>query len=301
MVTIRKNQFSIYFLLILLVLVWALSWPIAKIALLNMDPLWFAEFRMLIGCVAMFIFVLLQGKLTKPNRQDYKLIMGIGILQMGIFIIAISLGLKYVAAGRSAMLVYTTPLWVTPLAVCFFGEKLNFLKSVGLILGIMGLATLFQPNSFNWHNPHVLYGNFFLLLAALSWSIAILLTRYSVWHKTPLELISWQLLIAVVLILPCALIFEPHPNIHWNMSLIMALLYNGLFATAFGYWGAITISKSLPAINSSLAFLLIPVFGLFCSNLILNEQISVTMMLAMCAIISGLACMIMSQKPLVKS
>ena len=61
------------------------------------------------------------------------------ILVIAVFQIAIGFGLMiggldYGAVGRSAILIYTTPLWVTPVAF-FFGEKLSFLKVLGLILG----------------------------------------------------------------------------------------------------------------------------------------------------------------------
>lgn len=61
---------------------------------------------------------------------------------MGIFVLLINVGLHLVEAGRSAILVYTTPIWVTPIAIFIFKEKAGFLKWLGLVLGIAGIIVL---------------------------------------------------------------------------------------------------------------------------------------------------------------
>src|SRR3546814_3100576 len=66
---------------------------------------------------------------------------------------------RSVGAGRSAVLAYTTPLWVTPAAIVLLGERPTAFKLLGLALGFAGVAVLFNPLGFDWADPQVLLGN----------------------------------------------------------------------------------------------------------------------------------------------
>lgn len=290
------SRFRTYLLLIALVFIWGLSWPIAKIGLQYMPPLWFATSRLIIGTVVMILIVSVIGKLVWPRKQDLKLILVIGLLQIATFMTLINLGLYYVAAGRTAILVYTTPIWIVPASIFLFNEKSTHAKWLGFSLGIIGILIMVNPFEMHWSNHKMLLGYGILLLAALNWAIAILCARHMKWTRTPLELISWQLLVGTLPVLCLTLLKQPHPHITWNHSLVLTLLYNGILATAFAYWGTITISKELPPITTSLSLLTVPVFGLIFSAIFLHEPITLSLIIAMLFILGGLLCTISYKK-----
>lgn len=279
----------VYLLLALLVIVWGLSWPVSKLGLEFMPAIWFAVWRLLIGMLTLFLIVSVTGNFVIPQKEDLPMIFVMGIFQMGIFISLVMFGLHYVDAGRSAMLVYTTPLWVIPLSVLMFKEKLTTHKTIGLIFGVIGIVLLFSPWEMNWSDNNVLIGNGLLMIAALCWAISILCARHMVWHHTPLALVPWQILVGVVPVFILAFWWQPHPIIQWNSTLLVILLFVGIFATAFGFWGTLVVSKMLPSITVSFCYLAIPVAGLIFSALILHEIITVTMMVAMIFTIAGVA------------
>lgn len=287
-----KNYTPIYFLLIALILIWSLSWPIAKIGLEFTPPLWFAAYRLLVGTFAILMVVASLGKLHWPKREDIKIILTIGLLQVGLFMLLINLGLFYVPAGHAAILVYTTPIWVVPISILFFNEKPGLIKWLGCLLGVIGVLILFNPLDIDWHNHQLMTGYAILLLAALSWAISILCARYMSWPHTPLELIFWQLLVGVIPVLMMAIIKEPHAHIIWNHTFIWSLLYLGIFATGFAYWGTVVVSKNLSPITTSLGLLAVPVFGLLFSAIMLHEPITLSLILSMLFIVGGLVCVI---------
>ena len=96
----------------------------------------FAAFRLIIGTVSMFFVVGLLGKFIVPDKQDLKIIFSIGFLQIALFMVFITIGLYYVDAGRSAVLVYTTPLWVVPISVLVFQRKTHRRKMDRIYFGI---------------------------------------------------------------------------------------------------------------------------------------------------------------------
>jgi drug/metabolite transporter (DMT)-like permease len=286
----------LYILLILLIFAWGFSWPLSKIGLQYMPPLWFVVSRLFIGFISMMLLLIFTKRLALPPKKDIVLVLSVGFFQIGLFLVLISVGLQYVDAGRSAILAYTTSLWVTPLAVLFFGERLNFFKAVGLFLGYLGILILFSPWSFDWSNHQVIFGNVTLLVAAMSWALAMLHIRFTTWHSSPLTLIPWQLLIALLLVTLLALIVEPNPDITWNIYLWGSILYTGVCATAFGYWGVVMLSKNLPVITMSLCLLTVPIAGLFAASLVLHEPLTWTIGVAMLFILMGLAVVSLSAR-----
>lgn len=285
----------IYFLLLTNVVIWALAWPISKIGLAYMGPLWYTANRFIIACAVCFIVLGAARAVKIPKRQDLPIILGIGILQMTFFLTLINTGLSHVGAGRSAILAYSTPLWVTPLAALFFHESVTRIKLIGVLLGLAGIAILFAPMSLDWSNHSVVLGNIYLILAALVWAIAILQSRFGRWHSDPLQLVPWQLLLATILTTLFAFFMEPISTIQSNSTLWLTLIYNGVLGTAFGYWASSTVFKNIPAINASLCYLGVPVLGLLFSATILGESISLSMALAITLIMSGLFCVALSR------
>ena len=111
-----------YAVFALLVLIWGLNWPIMKIVVQLMPPIWFVVARLALGSICLFAVLVATGRLAKPTRADWPVIWSVSFFQMYVFMALTAIGLQFVPAGRSAILSYTSPLWVLPAAILFFGE-----------------------------------------------------------------------------------------------------------------------------------------------------------------------------------
>lgn len=276
-------------LLSLLVVIWGANWPIMKIGLGHIQPFWFAAIRLALGVVSMVAILLPMGRLRLPPRQDWPVVVSLGVLNMGLFMVLVNLALQVVPAGRSAILAYTTPLWVAPGAALFLGERLTRGKLLGLGLGLGGLMTLFNPFGFDWSDRDTLLGNGLLLLAALVWAGTILHVRGHSWRAGPLELAPWQMLAGLVPVTAMAALFEGAPQSDGSFELAWVMVYNGTLATAFAFWAAVTVNRMLPALTVSLSFLCVPAGGLVFSALMLGESLSLTNVAGLGLIVAGVA------------
>lgn len=263
-------------LLVMVVLAWGANWPIMKIGLTHIQPLWFCTFRLALGLVSMVVILAAMGKLRLPPRGDWPVMASLGLLNMAAFMVLTNLALLVVPAGRSAILAYSTPLWVAPGAALFLGEKLTPGRVAGVVLGLGGIVVLFNPLTFDWSDRAALAGNGMLLLAALVWAAVILHIRAHRWQTSPLELVPWQLLVGLVPVAAAAVLVEGMPRPDGSFELGWTLAYNGTIATAFAYWGAMTVNRLLPALTVSLVFLAAPAVGLLLSALRLGETLSFT-------------------------
>ncbi|CAA7620651.1 Permease of the drug/metabolite transporter superfamily [Candidatus Terasakiella magnetica] len=281
-------------LLAALVLVWGGNWPIMKIGLAHLQPFWFASFRLGIGTLAMVLLLLPMGRLRLPPRGDWPVIASLGLLNMGAFMVLTNLALQVVPAGRSAILAYTTPLWVAPGAALFLGEAMTRGRLAGVLLGLGGVTVLFNPFGFDWSNREAVIGNGLLLLAALIWAATILHVRGHRWCSSPLDLAPWQMLVGLVPVTVLAAVVEGAPRPDGSAELVWTLVYNGTMATAFAFWAMVTVNRLLPALTVSLSFLCVPAGGLVFSALMLGEALTLTNLAGLALIVFGIGVVVLT-------
>ncbi|AMG44642.1 transporter [Achromobacter xylosoxidans] len=276
-------------LLIVVVLAWGFTWIVSKLLLQYMTPLWAVAARSVVGAAALLALGLALRRVAWPVRADIPVILSVGLLHMGAFAALVSLGLQYVPAGRSVVLAYTTPLWVIPAARVFLGEPIGRGRQLGLALGLLGLAVIFNPLAFDWGNREAVFGNGLVLLAALCWAANIVYVRAHRWVTPPFELAFWQALLASGVLAAVAWAAEGAPRVVWHADLAWLLGYGGVFGIAVAYWAAVNVNRSLPAGVTAIGLLGVPVVGLLCSAAMLHEPLTLPLSLGMAFIVGGIA------------
>ena len=283
------------------IVIWGINWPVMKFGLQTLPPFSFAAVRIILGAITLFAVLAVRGKLSLPKRPDISILASVGLGQIGAFLAFITLGLGHVNAGRSAILSYTTPIWVVPAAVILLGERMGVRTVLGLILGFIGIAALFNPWEFDWSDRDALIGNGYLLLAAFAWGATILHVKIHRWHSSALELAPWQLLVAAAPLTILALIFERGQWPPLDQATILVLAFNGPISTAFAVWAWLSVNRSLPAITSSLGSLGVPVVGLIASVIALGEPLDVASVAGLAFIVGGLVLVSLDPTATVKS
>jgi drug/metabolite transporter (DMT)-like permease len=276
-------------LLAAIAVAWGTSWPVIKAILQDLPPMWTTGLRSTIGTAILFAISACRGSVVLPQRGDVPVVLNIALLHMVAFTGLISVGLQFVPAGRSIVLGYTTPLWVTAGARLFLGETLTPSRMIGLVVGLSGLFFLFDPSTFDWSNHNAVVGNALVLLAALCWAASILHVRAHKWVSTPFQLVPWQALLATCILMLLALTLEGVPHIEWNARLVVLLLYGGAVGIALPYWAMQTVNRGLPAITTALGLLAVPIVGVACSSIALGEPLTFALLAATVLIIGGIA------------
>ena len=263
-------------------------WPVMRAGVEYLPPLWFASTRVLIGALVLMLVLAVQKNLKLPTKADLPAVFSVGICMMGLYVSLVHTAMAYIPAGRGALLGYSTPLFVTPFAIIFLRERVTAIKIFGMVTGLSGLAVLFNPIEFDWSNQEALLGSGLCLLAALSWSIAILQMRVHKWHLTPLQLGPWQLLLAALVTLPFSIwVAEPRP-IDINPEMTFLILYGGIFGTAIAMWAVASSVRYLGAVTTSIGLLGGPVVAIVTSVLLLGEPLTLTLAGGLFLILGGI-------------
>ena len=212
----------------------------------------------------------------------------VGLLQMMTFTVLGAIAMTQVPAGRSAVLAYTTPLWVTPIAVIFFRERLSRRQIIGSLLGAAGVTVLFNPFTFNWSNHVLVEANLMLLAASFTWAMCILHLRHHKGMCSAYELAPWQMLLASVPLALVARVVEGPYTGDGSASFIETLIFMGPLATAFCFVAVNAASMWLSSTSMSTAMLGVPVIGLLMSVVFLGERLTPTLAIGILVISVGI-------------
>ena len=286
--TLSKRAALVLFAIV--IFTWGFNWTVTKLILqYGATPLWTIAIRSAIAAVFLLPLLMWKGELIVPRRGDWPVVISIGVLHMTAFAALVGLGLSLIPAGRSIVLGYTTPLWVAPGAALFLREKLTRMQVVGVVLGIVGLALIFNPLAFDWSDRKALLGNALIMLAAFCWAASILHVRAHKWVSTPFQLVFWEVLLATVLLAVLALAVDGPPQIRWSVPVVLLFLYGGVIGVALAYWAMAMVNRSLPAVTTSIGILATPVVGVLSAMAVLGEPLSLPLVGAMLMIFGGIA------------
>jgi drug/metabolite transporter (DMT)-like permease len=272
-------------LLALLVLIWGVSWPVVKIGVTAVPPIWFACLRYVVGTAGLVVIVAARGELIVPPRSDWKLIAVSGVLQMALYSALTALALARLPPGRSSVLAFSTPLWVVPLSVWWLGEQVAWRRGVGVGAGLAGVVVIASPALQSTARgqlvPYIL-----LVGAAAGWAVSIVFVRAHRFQASALSLAPWQMLVAALLLLPCAIVVDGALPPLTRRGLA-SLAYVGPLATAFAYWAVVEVGRHVRATTISVTLLAVPSVGVLVSAVAFHETVNVTLGLGIALVTAG--------------
>lgn len=272
-------------LLAALVLIWGASWPVIKIGVATVPPIWFACLRYVVGAACLIVIVAVRGEIVVPSRSDWRLIAVSGVLQMATYSALTALALTRLPPGRSSVLAFSTPLWVMPLSVWWLRERVPRAGRIGVGAGLAGVLVIAGPAlQRTTHDQLVAY--MLLLCAAAAWAVSIVFVRAHHFQASALALAPWQMVLAALLLLPCAIKMDGAlPRL--NMRGVAALAYVGPIATAFAYWAVVEVGRYVRVTTMSVTLQGVPSVGLLISALTFHEPVNASLGLGAALVSAG--------------
>jgi drug/metabolite transporter (DMT)-like permease len=261
----------LWWLLAALTFAWGFNWTAMKVALSEIPPWSFRTLCLGLGSAVLFAVLRLGGQPLAVPRQQWPRLWVLAFFNITLWNMLIAFGLTMIASGRAAILAYTMPAWAIPLSVLFLGERLTRRKTIGLALGMAGLALLLR-DSFTQFGDAPL-GALLVLGASVCWAFgAVLQKRYPMAMPAG-AYTAWIMLLGGVPIFACALFLDDWRVLHGvGLRAALALSYNVLVAFAFAHWAWIKIATAVPVTVFSLSMIVIPVVGVLSGMLFLGER-----------------------------
>lgn len=256
--------------LVALTLMWGVNWPMMKLSLRELTPLYFRALTMTGGALWLFVFFRLKGVRMLPEGREWRSIVTLALPNMlGWHTLSI-LGVKELASGRAAILGFTMPIWTVLLGVLLFGERLTrragwALLAVAISIGLLTFNELTALSG----RP---IGIVWMELAAVCWAVGTLMMRRSQLTLPVQAITVWMMLLTAASLWLIAGASEPWPRWEFSAPMWASLVFGVLINYGFAQTIWFGLARHLPPATSAISIMAVPLVGTLSATLIVGEQ-----------------------------
>jgi len=207
-----------------------------------------------------------------------------GKLVIPFFLIAY--GVQKVQSNLAAILMASTPLIATVLAHFFTdNEKINYVKTLGVLIGFSGIVFLFSDNVLI--NENNFLSALIIFFASTFYVIGGILTL-KVSNKKNENVTASILIWATIFLIPITAFIEKPWNLNPSTDSTISIIYLGIVATGLAWLLRFRILKTNGLVFQAQVAYLIPIFGIILGYIFLKELITPKVLVAVAAVIIGI-------------
>ncbi len=258
--------------------VWGGAFVFMKVAMEDITPLYFVCFRFLLAAL---IMIILCGKRLKSfNKKLFFASLWTGI-PLALGLILQTVGLEQTTVANTAFISGLYVIFV-PLLAAFGGKRPQKSQIFLVCVSVLGLL-IFSGNQ----NFRMSWGDFLILLSALAFAWQLLAVEHHGNRHSSLLLAFGQILVAAIVCSLAAVLAEPVPTFI-SQSVLISLLYCGIFSTALAFLLQIRAQRLIPAEEAALVVISEALFGAYFGYWLLGETFSDRQLVGAVIIISSL-------------
>jgi drug/metabolite transporter (DMT)-like permease len=256
-----------------------------RIAAPVIGPIWLIEFRVLLAGLAL-LPMLIRLNFWPQIRQNWWPLLVVGGINSALPFSLLAFASVVLPAGFTSILNATAPLFGTVVAAIWLKEKLTITQRLGFLLGFAGVVVLVG------RRPVTLTPDFGLavaagLLGALSYAIAAPYIKQNMAGVSSLAVTTGSQLGAALLLLPALPFTVPQQPL--TLTVIGSVITLALLSTAFAYILYFRLIQSIGSTKALTVTYLVPLFAMLWGALMLQEPITLAMVVGCGLILLGTA------------
>jgi drug/metabolite transporter (DMT)-like permease len=252
------------------------------------DPASLAMLRYIVGFLCLVPALLAAGQSLRFERRDVAPIAVLGIIQFGALIALLNFGLKFIPAGRAALIFASFPLLTMVIAAALGRERLSLAKTAGVMLTIVGVGVALGEKAARGGGESAWLGEAAVLASALCGAVCSVLYRSYLRKYPTLPVSAFAMLASVgfLAILAAGEGFFTSP-LRFTAGGWAAVLFIG-FSSGVGYflWLWALGHASPTRVTAFLA--LSPITAALLGGLLLHEPVTTGSLLGLALVALGL-------------
>lgn len=270
---------------------WGGTWIAGRVVAQEVPaPLLAAAFRFLIAGLVLAGFALLaEGSVPRPaDAREWRIVGGLAVTGIFVYALCFFYGLRYIPAGRGALVVALNPV-VVALAAWFIGqERMTPRKLAGIAVALAGCLLVIGNG-----DPLALFagavgpGEWLIVGCVLCWTAYTFIGRRATQTLSPLAATLAASLIGALLLGIAAFAQGGIALAEWSWRVWASVLFLAVCGTALGFtWFADGV-RLLGAARASAFINLVPVFAVLQAAVLLGERLALAVLAGGALVIAG--------------
>jgi len=254
-------------LFLVCVAIWGSTWLAIKFQLGRVEPEASVFYRFLLSSVLIFAYCLARGKpLRYPPREHLWLAL-LGVLMFGLSYICVYYAERYVVSGLVAVGYSASPLLGMLGMRVFFGTPMTRRVMAGSVLGMVGIALVFQPEFSRLHGDgNTIVGAIFTVLAVVVSTLGSIVAHRNHEARIPLwQGMAWGMLYGATFSLAVALATGKRLGFEVTPGYILSLVYLAVLGSIIAFGAFLTLLKRVGAARAGYIGVMVPIVALFVS------------------------------------
>ena len=272
-------------------IIYGLNHTIAK----NVMPIYITPFGFILlrvlGAAILFWVVSFFIKPEKIKKKDWPRLIACSFLGMVINMLAFFKCLELSTPVNSSVIITISPIIVFIFSAILLKEKIQFLKTIGIISGFVGAVILVLYTSKTGINaPNIPLGNVLFIVNSFAYGLYLVLVKPLIEKYNIITLLKWLFLLAIFLNLP--LTFNEFISVKWTdlpiNDAVLPMLFVVVGTTFCTYlFNAYALRTLSPSTVSSFIYLQ-PIVGIVYAVSTKSDTLSIVSVTGMILIFIGI-------------
>jgi len=270
----KTENRNAYLALLVVCIVWGVSWVGTKEAVRNMPPFQMVGIRQIMAGLCYVLFFLFRGD-KMPAKKNWGPILLLSFLNFMISNGLATWGVKLTTAGISAIMGAIFPLWLVLILTLKGGNRIPRLAWLGMLLGFVGICLIFYDHLKMLFEYSFLAGIIIGLAASLAWAYGTIYTKEYAADFNPYQSIGWQMLISgIVLNIVATATGHTIPLVEITWRTWEAILFLVIVSSIIAFLAYLYALQRLPASLVSTYAYINPIVAVFAGHFFLHEKLS---------------------------
>jgi drug/metabolite transporter (DMT)-like permease len=184
-------------------IIWGIDVILIQLVLQQMNPILLAFVRLSISSLILLVAYSFTDR-KKIDRADRKRVIATGIIGMGLYFFLENLGIQRTSGALASIIFTTVPIMGIIADRIIFKSAITRIKVIAVGIATIGVSVIVTGGSSNSGLKGEVSGYFFMILAAVLWTLFISLSKPLYDKYSLLTIITYQTTIGALFLLPFA-------------------------------------------------------------------------------------------------
>ena len=259
---------------------WGSAFVFIKIATPAIGAVGLVFLRLVLASLLLGVLFIRKQHFKMIKENIFPIIL-IGAINVALPFYCFSYSALAINASTMAVINGSTPLFAFMFSIVWLNFQFKWFQFLGILIGMSGLMVFVGYESLEFK----LFPMFMAMIGAALYGLSMnYIYKLNVVNTGVMAAVT---VIAATLMIAPFLLLDPIIVENWNLKIAASVIFLGVFCTGLAYLPYFILIKRVGPISTSLVALLVPIFGMLWAYLLLQETLTLVMLIGCLLIVGG--------------
>ena len=259
---------------------WGSAFVFIKIATPAIGAVGLVFLRLVLASLLLGVLFIRKQHFKMIKENIFPIIL-IGAINVALPFYCFSYSALAINASTMAVINGSTPLFAFMFSIVWLNFQFKWFQFLGILIGMSGLMVFVGYESLEFK----LFPMFMAMIGAALYGLSMnYIYKLNVVDTGVMAAVT---VIAATFMIAPFLLLDPIIMDNWDLKVVGSVIFLGVFCTGLAYLPYFILIKRVGPISTSLVALLVPIFGMLWAYLLLQETLTLVMLIGCLLIVGG--------------